>query len=54
MEFSILLEVLYPKYYAQLLDTLPSYRTLHAQLLDTEKYRNNCNIQTKHIYLQGV
>ena len=54
MEISILLEVLNLNNTAQLPDTLPSYRTRSDLLPDTQKCGNNCNIETKHIYLQGV
>ena len=51
MEISISLEVLCPKYYAQLVDTLPSFWTLHAQLLDTPYTTGNNNIIVKCMYI---
>ena len=36
MEIIILLELLDPKYQAQILDTMPSFWTKYAQLLDTK------------------
>ena len=50
MEFSILLEVLYPKYYAQFSNTLPSYQTLHAQLPNTQKYQLKLQNRDKMVY----
>ena len=51
MEISILLVVLDPKYQAQILDTMPSFRTLHAQLSDTPYTTENNNILVKHMYI---
>ena len=41
VEIDILLEVLNPNNHARLLDTLPSYQTHPAQLLDTPVYELN-------------
>ena len=50
MEISILLVILQLNDHAQILDTLPSFRTLHAQLSDTQKYQIKLQNRDKMVY----